>query len=298
MSHAPKLSPSGLVVTNAQEGRSSVAATPGLAQTVLRTGMALGTVVAATNCVFALNAGAGPLAAVQGLVLVAFGVAGIVRTDVVARLLQPTGRVLVLPVLFGAGGALDAGLYEHFGGVAGAIVCMTAFMCSARWVALCIAVCAAGYLASLTLHGSSLAWMAGDGRSVLAEHLINFVGNGAVGLLMVTLMQRFLASVPQHLASVRAGGPSLTAPLALAASARHVALLPAADARTLIAPLTPAERQVLALLAAGRVPKQAAQDLTIAVPTVRSRIASAKRKTGARTIDHLVAMYTEAELAV
>jgi DNA-binding CsgD family transcriptional regulator len=259
--------------------------------------MALGAVVAATDCIFALVAGAGPLTALQGLGLVAFGVAGVVRTDLVARLLAPSGRVLVLAAVFAVGGLLDAGLHEHFGGVAGAIVCMTAFMCSARWVALSVAVCAAGYLGSLALHGSSAAWMAGDGRYVIAEHLINFVGNGAVALLMVTLMRRYLGSVPQRLASVRAGGPSLTPQLALAASGRPVALLPAADARTLIAPLTPTEREVVARLAAGRVPKQAAQDLTIAVATVRSRIASAKRKTGARTLDHLVAICAEAELA-
>ena len=37
--------------------------------------------------------------------------------------------------------------------------------------------------------------------------------------------------------------------------------------------------------------------LAVALATVRSRIASAKRKTGARTLDQLVAMYSEAELA-
>lgn len=139
--------------------------------------------------------------------------------------------------------------------------------------------------------------MVGDGRYVIAGHLVNFAGNAAVGLLMVALLRRFLAAAPQSLAAVRAGGRSLTPQLALAASGRHVALLPAAPARTLVAPLTHGERQVVALLATGRVPKQAAHDLSIALATVRSRIASAKRKTGARTLDQLVAMYSEAELA-
>jgi DNA-binding CsgD family transcriptional regulator len=273
------------------------AATAGVGEAALRAGLTLLVVVAATNCVFALVAGAGVLAAGQGIVLVAAGLAGVVRVDVAARVLLPKGRVVLLVGLFSVGGALDAGLYEHFGAVAGALVCIAAFVCAARWVALCVVVCVVGYLGALARHGSSLAWMVGDGRYIIAGHLVNFAGNGAVGLLMVALLRRFLAGAPQRLAAVRAGGRSLTAQLALAASGRHVAVLPAADPRTLIARLTHGERQVVALLAAGRVPKQAANDLSIALATVRSRLASAKRKTGARTLDQLVAMYSEAERA-
>jgi len=268
-----------------------------VAQTALRAGLALVVVVAATNCVFALLAGAGALVAVQGVVIVALGVAGAVRTDVAERVLLPKGRVVVLAGAFGIGGALDAGLYEHFGGIAGAIVCIAALVSSGRWVALCLAVCVVSYLGALLLHGAQLAWIVGDGRYVIAGQVVNFAGNGAVGLLMIALLRRFLAGAPQQLAAVRAGGRSLTAQLALAASGRHVALLPAADARTLIAGLTRGEREVMALLATGRVPKQAAHDLSIVLATVRSRIASAKRKTGARTLDQLVAMVTEGERA-
>lgn len=96
---------------------------------------------------------------------------------------------------------------------------------------------------------------------------------------------------------MRAGGASLTPQLALAAGGRHVLLLPPADPRTLIAALTPAECDVVKLLAAGRRPSQAAFELWIALPTVRSRIAAAKRKTGARTVEHLVALYAECERA-
>ena len=268
-----------------------------VAQTALRAGLALVVVVAATNCVFALLAGAGALVAVQGVVIVALGVAGAVRTDVAERVLLPKGRVVVLAGAFGIGGALDAGLYEHFGGIAGAIVCIAALVSSGRWVALCLAVCVVSYLGGLLLHGAQLAWIVGDGRYVIAGQVVNFAGNGAVGLLMIALLRRFLAGAPQQLAAVRAGGRSLTAQLALAASGRHVALLPAADARTLTAALTRGEREVMALLATGRVPKQAAHDLSIVLATVRSRIASAKRKTGARTLDQLVAMVTEGERA-
>jgi DNA-binding CsgD family transcriptional regulator len=271
-----ELSPSERAVPDdQQDGPVRVPATVDLAETALRAGLALAVVMAATDCVFALVAGAGALAAIQGVVLVAVGLAGVIRIDVAARLLRPKGRVVLLAGLFAAGGVLDAGLYEHFGGVAGALVCIAALVCAPRWVALCLAVCTAGYLGGLVLHGSSLAWMLGAGRYAIAGHLVNFAGNGGVGLLMVALLRRFLAGAPLRVAAVRAGGRSLTPQLALAASGR----------------------QVVALLATGRVPKQAARDLTIALATVRSRISSAKRKTGARTLDQLVAMYAEAELA-
>jgi DNA-binding CsgD family transcriptional regulator len=279
-------------------GAVAGAATTGLAEAALRAGLTLLVVVAATDCVFALVAGAGALAAAQGVVLVAVGLAAVVRVDLAARVLRPRGRIVLLAGVFGAAGTLDAGLYEHFGGVAGAMVFIAAVVGAARWVVLCGAVCVAGYVGGLALHGSSLPWMLGDGRYEIANHLVNFAGNGAVGLLMVALLRRFLADVPERLAAVRSGGRSLTPQLALAAGGgRHLALLSPADARTLIAPLTQGERQVMALLAAGRAPKQAAHDLSIALATVRSRIASAKRKTGARTLDQLVAMYSEAERA-
>jgi len=139
--------------------------------------------------------------------------------------------------------------------------------------------------------------MVGDGRYVVAGQLVNLAANATAGLLMIALLRRFLADAPLLLAEVRAGGRSLTPQLALAAGGRQVPLLPVADARALVGALTPAERDVVALLATGRVPKQAARELSIALPTVRSRIAAAKRKTGARTLEHLVALYAEAEFA-
>ena len=62
----------------------------------------------------------------------------------------------------------------------------------------------------------------------------------------------------------------------------------------MIAPLTEAECKVLGLLRDGLVPKQAALDLSVTLATVRSHIAAAKRKTGARTIEQLVGIYAQA----
>jgi len=268
-----------------------------MAEAVLRVGLVVITVVAATDCVFALVAGAGLLAAGEGVVLTCLGLAAVVRIDVTARVLRPKGRVVLIASLFAAGGVLDVGVQVHFAEVGAAIVLIAALICSARVVALCFAVSAAGFLAALAVHGNSVQWMVGDGRYTVAGQLVNLAANGAAGLLMIALLRAFLASAPEKLDAVSSGGASLTPQLALAASGGHMRLLAAADPQTLIATLTDAERAVVRLLADGRVPKQAAGDLSIALPTVRSRIAAAKRKTGARTLEQLVAMYAKAEVA-
>lgn len=61
--------------------------------------------------------------------------------------------------------------------------------------------------------------------------------------------------------------------------------------------LTKSERRVLELLACGLAPKQAAWELGVSIATVRSHIASAKRKTGARTLVQLVWAFAESDTA-
>lgn len=290
-------SSSQLTASGRTNGRAESEATYALAETALRTGLTVIAVVAATDCMFALAAGGGAKALAEGIVLTGLGITGVVRADVAARVLRPKGRTVLLAAAFAVGGLVDIDLQKHFAEVAAAIACVAALISPTRWVVLCCVVSAAGFLGALAWHGSSLGWMVGDGRYVVAGQLVNLGANATAGLLMVALLRRFLADAPVLLAAVRAGGGSLTPQLALAASGLHVPLLAAADARTLVAALTPAECAVVELLAAGRVPKQAARDLSIALPTVRSRIAAAKRKTGARTIEHLAALYTESAVA-
>jgi DNA-binding CsgD family transcriptional regulator len=55
--------------------------------------------------------------------------------------------------------------------------------------------------------------------------------------------------------------------------------------------LSPAELRVVTRLAAGRAPKQIAAELGVAVPTVRSHLKAAKRKTHARTLTELVGLF-------
>lgn len=287
---------SQLTVRAGTHGPADTEATYAWAQIALRTGMMIVTVVAATDLLFALASGGGAKAAVEGAVFTGVGVAGVLRIDVAVRVLRPRGRLVLLAAVFAVGGLLDFDLQRYFAEVAVAIVCLAALICSTRWVVMCCVVSAAGFLGALAVHGRSLDWMLGDGRYVVAGQLVNLVANAAGGLLIIALLCRFLADTPRRLTAVRTGGKSLTPQLALAAGGQYVPHLDAADARTLVAALTPGERAVLDLLASGRVPKQAAGDLWIALPTLRSRIAVAKRKTGARTIEHLVALYEESKV--
>ena len=253
--------------------------------------MTIVTVVAGTTCVFAMAAGGGLSALMQGLVFTGLGIAGVARIDVAMRVLRPTGRMVILAGLFAAGGLLNFGLQSYFAEVAVAIVCLSALICRARWVLLCFVVSAAGFLGALAMHGRSLDWLVGDGRYVVAGQLVNLAANAAGGLLIVTLLHRFLADLPRLLDAVDAGGPSLTPQLAQAARGQPVALPPGADPRTLLAALTPAELDVVKRLAAGRLPKQVAHDLNIDKGAVDSRIKSARRKTGARTTVRLLWLY-------
>ena len=62
------------------------------------------------------------------------------------------------------------------------------------------------------------------------------------------------------------------------------------------AALTHSERRVLTLLAQGLAPKQAAWELHVAISTVRSHIAAAKRKSGARTLQQMVGAFAATAL--
>ncbi len=264
---------------------------------VLRLGLGLTLAAAATDWLFAAIAGAGSVAMLEGALLTGLAGAALVHVDYTARLLRPTGRVLIPVLLFAAVGALDFGLQTHYSEVAPAIVWIAVIVSATTWVAWCVVVSVAGYVADLALQGHSAAWMlAGPGQTLLANQTVDLLANAAVVLLLVAVLRRFVTSVPARLEAVRRGGPSLTAQLALAAGASPSLLLGRAHPVAVTATLSDAERRVLSLLADGRAPKQAARDLSVALPTTRSHISSAKRKTGARTLEQLVAFHVEADV--
>jgi DNA-binding CsgD family transcriptional regulator len=244
--------------------------------------------------VVADRAGAGAL--IEGLGSTTISVLGLRQPWAVASLLQSPGRAQLPALAFAGVGAVDIGAQSHYSEVALAIVWVIAVVVVApRWVALCAATSIVGYAADMILAGHSLRWvLSGGGSRAFVNQGIGLAANGAIAVILITLLRRHLESAPASLEAVRAGGPSLTPTLALAARDAPLAL-PRADPRDLTSSLTLAERDVLAHLAGGRTAKQVAFDHGLALATVRTHIASAKRKVGARTLEQLVALYAQAE---
>jgi DNA-binding CsgD family transcriptional regulator len=280
-------------------GQTVQSATYGVALAALRIGMVLTALAAATDLLFAVAGGHDAAATVaEGVLLTGLAVGGLVRADLAASLLTPRGRVTILAALFAAAGAVDPGLQSHYGEVMSAIMFISALVSSPRWVALTLAVAVLGYVGDLAVNGHSLDWMfVGAGQSSVATQVADLVLNALAGMALLALLRSFMIRIPATLAAARTDGIAVTPLLARAVVPTVQAQLPRADPRDVIEPLTTAERDVLALLAHGRAPKQAAYERGIAISTVRSHIRAAKRKTGARTLEQLVALFAEAEVA-
>jgi DNA-binding CsgD family transcriptional regulator len=234
---------------------------------------------------------------VDGALLTGLALGGLVRADLAASILRPRGRVTILVALFAAAGVLDPDVQSYYGEVMSAIMFIAALVSSVRWVALTLMVAVLGYLGDLAIDGRSLAWMVvGAGQSTVATQIADLILNAVAGIALLALLHGVMSRIPATLAAARTRGVAVTPRLAQAVARTAPAQLPRADARAVIEPLTVAERDVLSLLADGRAPKQAAYERGIAISTVRSHIAAAKRKTGARTLEQLVALFAEADV--
>jgi DNA-binding CsgD family transcriptional regulator len=120
--------------------------------------------------------------------------------------------------------------------------------------------------------------------------IFNAVGTVAAGIaiaLAVVTLVAFLQRRPQVLSQLRETDLLLGEPYE---RQDRGSLQPQLE-RAPRTPLSPAELQVVALLAAGRAPKDIAADLCVAVSTVRSHLKAAKRKTHARTLPELVGLF-------
>jgi DNA-binding CsgD family transcriptional regulator len=275
---------------------AAASATNEVAVAVMRVGFGLMAAVAASDLLFATLADTDPTTLAIGALLTACAAFGLIYPDRAARLLRRRGRVLAPAVLFAAAGALDPGVQVHYPEVASAIVWIAVITSSPGIVVWCVAVSAAGYITDLAIQGHSSGWLLnGPGRDLIANQVIDLAANAGVMLLLIALLRWFVGTAPHRIAEVRFGGPSLTPQLALAASGPMLAL-PRADSRVLTQRFTTAERNVLTLLTEGRSSKQVAHDLVVSLATVRSHIASAKRKCGARTLEQLIAIFAEATL--
>lgn len=118
---------------------------------------------------------------------------------------------------------------------------------------------------------------------------------GLVGVLLASVTNSIFGRLPEIVHGLRQGGEASTPGMSALFARRPVPLLPPATSKRDRmagdgAPLTPFEREVVALLADGHRPKQIARMRGVQISTIRSHIHGAKSKTGARTIDELIAV--------
>jgi DNA-binding CsgD family transcriptional regulator len=170
------------------------------------------------------------------------------------------------------------------------------------WVASVVLRARAALVMSLTIGASVVAGYLLAGASiteVLAEPhrqaavtgALLPVVTGIVGVLLAGVANTIFSRLGETLEGLRAGEDATTPAMAALLAGDEVRALPAPARRYRSdRPLTDAEKAVVALLADGHRPKQIALMRGIAISTVRSQIKAAKRKTGARTIDELIAV--------
>lgn len=159
-----------------------------------------------------------------------------------------------------------------------------------RTVWLCVALLALSYAAVICVDRSP-AQLARSGQLAGAlGALLAYPFAALIGLGVVRMFARFLSDVDRSLHAMRHGATLLTPALSQAVLRGGRGRLALAPARAAPMRLTPAEIRVVEGLAAGRAPKELAHQWGLSVATVRTHIAHAKRKTGARTLRELATM--------
>jgi DNA-binding CsgD family transcriptional regulator len=154
----------------------------------------------------------------------------------------------------------------------------------------------AGYLFA----GASIAdVLSGPYRHAAVTSAVLPIVTGAVGVLLASVTNTTFGQLGDTLQALRCGAEATTPAMTALLAGRPVLALPAAYSQSAHAtasgaPLTNAEREVVAMLADGHRPKQIALLRGVALSTVRSQIKAAKKKTRVRTIDELVAVAWDA----
>jgi DNA-binding CsgD family transcriptional regulator len=182
-------------------------------------------------------------------------------------------------------GLLAGGIYRAFSMTS---IALAVAVARPRTVWLTTALLSIGYAGAI-FSGHSPAALARSGQlDGVVGALLGYPFVALVLLGLTRLFARFMASADRVLVAMHDGAPALTPALqrALQAGPQRPLALPPAPAVA----LTGAERRVVAGLASGRAPKELAHRWGISVGTVRTHIKHAKRKTGARTINELVAV--------
>lgn len=256
---------------------------------VLTSALWLGLWVTASSVVLAIAGGLGPQPErriVIGLLLLAMNVAALCWRDRVRDALRTRPwLVLVLTAVLASAAALDesgSGPYLAIGLTALALAVVVA---NAPTVWLCVAVLEVVHIGAMLLQEPELS---GRALAGVLGHLLGYPFAAFVLLTLARLFSNFVVGAGPMLQAIRAGQPALTPALtrAIHRGARGPLLLGAAPAFD----LTPREIEVADGLANGFAAKQLAHAWGVSLYTVRTHIASLKRKTGARTLGELAAM--------
>lgn len=259
----------------------------------------LGTVVSVSSLVTALADHAASGQVGLGVVLTAAWCGGALRPEAVVRVLAPSGRAILLLGAVAAGIALAGTWNSPYVPVENLVVALGVVFESPRRIAGCVLLAVAGYLGGLLAQGYSLgALEQAPYAGTIAVNSADFATIALILLATISVTRRLMADLPLIVAGRPVGFGPPTAALAQALidgeDTDGCLALPKASPAALVRPLTDTERQIVAALAAGRHPKQLAHDRGVSLATVRAQLRSAKRKTGARTLEQLVAFLVEA----
>ncbi len=267
-----------------------------MATFALRTGLALLLVTSVIGAVTLIAGNGSLLLIAEGVLIIAAVVICLIRVQLAIRVFRGRYAVCAVIVLFCGLGAPEHGLQPAYSSVLLALVWISAVVNSPRFVGVCVLVAWGGYTIDLALEGHALQVEHGSVLSQSVGELAILLVSAGLTLAAISLLRSTLAHAPAGLAEARAGSiDTITPAVAAAVRGEPTAELPRGNPVAITATLSVAERAVLSLLAQGLVPKQAARELGVELSTVRSHIASAKRKTGARTLEQLVGLFVEAQ---
>ena len=236
---------------------------------------------------FPLRARGSPLELTTAGMLLALSTVGLIwRRPLLALLRARPALTLLIPLPALLAVALDGGFDSVWTPLVAITVGVPATL-GLPWLSLGCALCAAtGQAGAAWLNRAD----ATTSERVVETAVFNALGTVAVGVgiaLSVATLADFIHRRPQILRRLREDGTPDASP--------HGQRTPEPSPRLLVpAPrtaLSAAERRAVALLAAGRAPKQAAADLGVTVSTIRSHLKAAKRKTHARTLTELVGLF-------
>ena len=208
--------------------------------------------------------------------------------------------VLVLVVANAATVAVTGGIASPILGVCMYIGWITSVVASARAAISISLFVTASIAAGYVLAGASPhEIVAGADRYTAVSSAVLPVLTGLVGALLASVTNRTFSRVPEILAGLRHGEVATTPALTALTARRPILELPASAQGTsqpepvAVAPLTKTEREVVWQLADGHTPQEIALLRGVKESTIRSQLKSAKKKTGAHTLPHLVVIALE-----